>query len=162
MCVRSWLVGVGSNGEDPVTEVRGADGRSGQTIPDDAVPERGQVPENFSPEGSVVESKEIRDVLHEDVSGSKLANGPSHLSPQNGFGVPESFALAHGADALAGEPAGEDFDGLEAMSDVSNIVSDPCSGEPASEDAAAPLVAFAEPCVAQAGEVQSVVEQADP
>jgi hypothetical protein len=45
-------VGVGSNGEDPVTAVRGADGSCRYAIPDDVVPERGQVPENLSPHGS--------------------------------------------------------------------------------------------------------------
>ena len=154
-------IGVRSNGEDPVTAVRGADGSCRYAIPDRVVPERGQRPENFSPDGSVVESKDVRHVLHEDVSGSKLANGSGHLSPQNGLGVSESLLLARAACALAGEAAGEEDGLLEAMPDVSNIVKDSCSGPALGEDAAAPGVAFAQPQVVPAGEVQPVVEQAD-
>jgi hypothetical protein len=62
--------GVGSNGEHPVTSVRGAEGRSGKTVPDDIEPLLGQVPENLSPKLSSVEPKESTDVLHEDVAGS--------------------------------------------------------------------------------------------
>jgi hypothetical protein len=89
----SPAVGVGSNGEDPVTAVRGADGSCRYAIPDDVVPERGQVPENLSPHGSVVESKDVRHVLHKHVTGSKLANGSAHLAPQNGLGMIEPVAL---------------------------------------------------------------------
>jgi hypothetical protein len=87
-------IGVGSNGKDPVTAVRGTDGCCWYAIPRRVVPERGQRPENLSPDGSVVESKDVRHVLHEDVSGSKLANGSGHLSPQNGLGMVEPVALA--------------------------------------------------------------------
>lgn len=61
---------MGSNGEDPITSVRGADGRSGQTVPDDIEPERGQVPENLVPEGSISDGEKVRNILDEDVSGS--------------------------------------------------------------------------------------------
>jgi hypothetical protein len=126
---------VGSNGEYPVTSVRGADGRSGKTIPDDIEPERGQVPENLSPDGSVMEGEKVRHVLDEDVSGSKLANGPPHLSPQNGFGVLETVAFAGGRDALTGEAAGDDIDGSSrSCSDCSDIVEDGDAGETEFED----------------------------
>lgn len=55
-----------------------------------------------------MEGEKVRHVLDEDVSGSKLANGPPHLSPQNGFGVLESVLLARARGALAGEAAGDD------------------------------------------------------
>jgi hypothetical protein len=41
-----------------------------------------------------MEAENRRHVLDEDVSGSKLANGPEHLSPQNGLGVAEALSLA--------------------------------------------------------------------
>jgi hypothetical protein len=112
---------VGSNGEDPVTEVRGADGRCWKAIPDDVVPERGQVPENLSPDRAPVKSEDVGHILHQHVPGPKLANGSSHLSPQNGLGMPEPLPLTGGAGSLAGEPAGDEVDGLAAMPDVSNI-----------------------------------------
>jgi flavin-dependent dehydrogenase len=59
-----------------------------------------------------VESKDVRHVLHEDVAGSKLANGSGHLAPQNGLGMVEPVPLAGGAGALAGEAAGDDVDSL--------------------------------------------------
>jgi hypothetical protein len=63
-------IGVGSNGEDPVTEVRGADGRSGDAIPNDTVPERGQVAENLSPDFSPVKREDVGHILDQDVAGS--------------------------------------------------------------------------------------------
>jgi hypothetical protein len=72
--------------------VRGTDGSSRYAIPDRVIPERGQGPDDLSPEGSVVENKEVRHVLQQDVSGSKLANGSGHLAPQNGLGVVEAVA----------------------------------------------------------------------
>lgn len=91
--------------------MRSAEGRSGKTVPDTIVPERGQVPENLAEELSSVQSKEPCDILNEHVSGSKLANDAPHLSPQNGFGVSEALFLACAADSLAGEAAGDDIDG---------------------------------------------------
>jgi len=143
--------------------MRGADGRCGKAIPDRVVPERGQVPENLSPDGSVVESKDVRYVLHEDVAGSKLANGSGHLSPQNGLGVIKPGALACGRGALAGEAASDDVDsGNSVSSDGSDIIDDGSAGPAPLEDRPSPGIDLAQPCVAQAGEVQAVGEQPDP
>jgi hypothetical protein len=156
-------VGLGSNGEHPVTTVRGADGCCWKTIPRRVVPERGQVPENLSPDSSVMESKDGRDVLHEHVPRSKLANGTSHLSPQNGFGVPEPLPLPGARGSLTGESAGDDVDsGNNVSSDVSDVVKDGDAGPSFREDAAAPWVGFAEPGVMEPGLVEAVVEEADP
>lgn len=84
---------MGSNGDDPVTEVRGAEGCRWKAIPFDIEPERGQVPDNLSPHGSVPDSKEVRHVLHQHVPRSKLANAAGHLSPQNGLGMLEPVPL---------------------------------------------------------------------
>lgn len=109
-----------------------------------------------------MEGEKVRHVLDEDVSRFKLANGPAHLSPQSGFGVLEAVLWACARRALAGEPAGDDIDPSTVSADVSNIVMDSGSGEPPGEDGPSPRIDFAEPCVAQSGEVQAVVEQADP
>lgn len=107
--------GVDSNGEHPVTEVRGADGSSGNTVPSDVTePERGQVPENGSPERAFRLSwvcrhaSNVGDVLDEYVARSNLANDSPHLAPQSGFDVFEAGALACRAGALAGEAAGDE------------------------------------------------------
>jgi hypothetical protein len=74
----SPMVGVGKN-EDPSAEVWGTHGGRGNNRPFRIEPERGQVAED------TVESsnKESCDVLHDDVSGSKNANGADVLSPQS-------------------------------------------------------------------------------
>lgn len=151
-----------SNGEHPVTEVRGADGRRRNTVPLDVIPERGQVPENLSPDGSIVESKDVRHVLHEHVAGSKLANGSGHLSPQNGLRMVEPVLLAGGADALAGEASGDELDSLgRSSANCPDVIEDGHPGPTLLEDAAPPRVDLAEPGVLDAGEVQAVGEQAD-
>lgn len=112
-------VGVGSNAEDPLTKVRSADGRSGKHVPSDVTkPERGQVPENGSPEGARrlvwgrSHAKYRCDVLDDHVARSNLADDAPHLVPQNSLGVSESFALACAGDASAGEAAGDEVNGL--------------------------------------------------
>jgi hypothetical protein len=57
--------GVGHD-EDPITEVRGADGGSWYAIPFRVIPDRGQVSEYVSHSSN----KETRDVLQDHVSGS--------------------------------------------------------------------------------------------
>jgi hypothetical protein len=67
---------------DPITEVRGADGRCRNAVPLRVIPERGQVPENLAERSAIVDSQEVSDVLHEDEAGSKLANGSRELGPE--------------------------------------------------------------------------------
>jgi hypothetical protein len=150
--------GVGSNGKDPVTAVRGADGSCRYAIPDNVIPALGQAPENLSPHGSIVESKEMRHVLHQHVPGSKLANGSEHLEPQNGLGMVEPVPLPSSRSALAGEPAGDEVNGLAAIADVSNICMDPGIRPSLVEDASSPFVGFAEPGVLDSGLMEAVVE----
>lgn len=152
---------MGSNGDHPVTAVRSAEGCRRKTIPLDIEPERGQVPENLSPDGSVVESKEVRHVLHDNESGSKLANGSGHFAPQNGFGVSESLQLSEGACTLAGEAADDDADSFGTSSNCPYVVVDADSGPASGEDASSPGIDLAEPAVLKAGEVESVGQQSD-
>lgn len=155
-------IGVGSNGDDPVTEVRGAEGCRWKAVPFDIEAERGQVPDNLSPDGSVVDAKEVRHVLHEHVAGSKVANGAGHLAPQNGLGMLEPIALPGRRGSLAREPAGDDVDSGSPSVNCSDVVEDVDAGEPEPEDLSTPRVDLAQPGVAQSREVQAVGEQPDP
>jgi hypothetical protein len=98
-------LGVG-NDPDPVSSVRGANGRSRYAVPLRVIPARGQVSE-YALHSS---SKESWDVLHDDVPGSKLANESGVLAPKTRAFPVESCALAGVGEVLAGEAAGEDVD----------------------------------------------------
>jgi hypothetical protein len=107
------------------------------------------------------EAEDVGDVLDQDVAGSKFANGSGHLAPQNGFGVVEPGALAGGAGALAGEPAGDDIDPFDGVgADAADVLVDGDAGPAPGEDAAPPFVGFAEPGVFESGEREPVVEEA--
>jgi hypothetical protein len=69
-------------------------------------PECGQLSEN----DSEPPSSEIWAVLHEDESGSYLANDPLHLEPEARALAFESRAFSWRCDVLAGEPARDDID----------------------------------------------------
>lgn len=154
-------LGVESNGEDPITSVRGTDGRSGKTVPDDIEPERGQVPKNLAPDSAVVESKDICDILHEDVARSKLANDSPHLSPQNGLGMSEALSLPGGAGPLTWEAPSDDIDGSSIGCSKLSDVGEAGSAKPSFPDAPSPVVLLASPGVLDAGEEESEIEESD-
>jgi hypothetical protein len=106
----SLATGVGHN-PDPVPLVRGANGRSRNAVPLRVIPDRGQASE-YAVESS---SKESWDVLHDDVSGSKLANDSEHLEPKTRPFAVESSPEAESADVLAGEAAGDDVNGRDCL-----------------------------------------------
>jgi hypothetical protein len=74
--VLSVAAGVGQQ-EDSLPSMGRTDLRRRETVPFRIEPERGQVSENVSKSAR----KEPWHVLHEDVSGSKLANETGELSP---------------------------------------------------------------------------------
>jgi hypothetical protein len=85
----------------------GTEDGSRYAVPFRVIPERGQVPKYLAHPSS----KEAWNVLHEDVSGSKLANDPRVFRPEpSGIVLRESQAVV--ADRLAGESAGEHVDML--------------------------------------------------
>lgn len=90
--------------------MRGADGGSRDAIPFRVIPARGQVAENVAHSSN----KEPWHVLHEYVAGSYLANDPGELGPEP-TGVVLSASFPGEADGLAGEPAADEVDGLEAL-----------------------------------------------
>jgi hypothetical protein len=67
--IAEQLRGVGHD-EDPITEVRGTNGRRRYAVPLRIVPALGQVPEDSSEPSPIASRKESWHVLHEDVTGS--------------------------------------------------------------------------------------------
>jgi hypothetical protein len=68
--------------------------------------QRGQVPEN----STEPPNSEHWGVLHEDVTGSYLANDTSEFRPESGLLPVDAGAFAGAGDVLAGEAAGDDVD----------------------------------------------------
>lgn len=104
-------MGVG-NDPDPVTEVRGANGRRGNTIPFRIEPARGQVPENLAKCSPGVDAKEPWHVLQQHVAGSQCANDPRKLGPEPSD-ILGAFPLPSDGRRLTGEPGAQELDALE-------------------------------------------------
>jgi len=62
---------------------------------------------------AIVAIEEPRDVLKHHPLGPKLVNDADDLEEEAGAAAGKSAPLAHGADVLAGEAAGDDVDGAE-------------------------------------------------
>jgi hypothetical protein len=90
---------------------------SRQARPLRVIPCFGQVAENSSDRASVPSlappGEEGRDVLHDDVAGSKLANDPGELGPKTRAGAVDPGSSAGAAEVLAGEAAADEIDGVE-------------------------------------------------
>jgi hypothetical protein len=78
------------------------------------IPERGQVPEN----SVKPPNKEVCDVFHDDVTGSKFANETGVFEPQSGPRAVEAIASSGSTDVLAGEPATDDVNANSICRDV--------------------------------------------
>jgi hypothetical protein len=99
-------VGVG-NDPDTISPMVGTKGGSWYAVPVRIIPDRGQVSEN----GSKPSTKQSCDVLHDEVSRSKLASQSGDFAPK---AAARSFKACTGssiADVLAGEPSADDIDG---------------------------------------------------
>jgi hypothetical protein len=154
--------GVGSNGEDPVAKVRGADGCSGNTVPDSIKPERGQGLEDFLPDQSFLDGEEVGDVLQDDVRGSKFAHDSGHLSPQNGLGVIEAGTESSRRDPFAREAADDTVHRCKiASTEFPNVRVYRYVRPTLSKYLAPPGVGLAEPDVLDPGLSKSGVEQSD-
>lgn len=95
----------------------GAEGRRGEAIPRDTVPERGQVSENGA---KVSRSKQAWNVLQERVAGSYVANDPAGLGPHVSI-VIGAESLTGSAEGLAGKPAGDDVNASAPSSTVKGL-----------------------------------------
>lgn len=141
--------------------MRGTNGCRRYAIPLRIEPERGQIPENLSESSS----KEAWDVLHEDVSRSYQANDTGELRPEPAV-VVEPSPLPGGAERLAGEAAGDEVDGLDAVGtasaalivDVSHVGVAGHVGPVLGEDATAPLVDLDLPAAGPAGALEAEVD----
>ncbi len=97
--------------EEPVPAVRGADGSSGDAIPDRIIPERGQVPKNL-PEPA---GPERSHVLDDDRPRRNFIDDAGELGPQARARASEACTLACKAKILAGKAAAQDIDGAEVV-----------------------------------------------
>jgi hypothetical protein len=126
----------------------------------------GQVSEN-STDGRSVPSlpfpgEEGRDVLHDDVAGSKLANDPGELGPKTRAGAIETSSSSGSAEVLAGEAAADEIDRVEvAGADVSHVFEALGVGELAGEDGAAVGVLLDLPRDAHPAALEPELEAAD-
>jgi hypothetical protein len=160
---QSRAVGVPSKGEDPVTAVRSADGGSRNAIPRHVIPERGQIPENGTPHGSVMDREKVRHVLDEHVAGSKLANDPLELGPQRSLRMSETSPLPGARSPLTREAAGDTIDGSEIVgADGTDVIVNRDPWEPALEDSAAVLVTLDEPSMPMPGLGEPEIKEPGP
>jgi len=106
----SWLaVAVGvANNPDTISAVRCTNGTSWNNVPFRVIPEREKVAEY----GIHPSRKQRCDVLHNDVSRSKLANDPRELVPKTGPFTGKTGSFSSNADVLAGEPSADDIDAV--------------------------------------------------
>jgi hypothetical protein len=112
---------------------------SRQARPLRVIPCFGQVSENSSDRASVpalpFPGEEGRDVLHDDVAGSKLANDPGELGPKTRTGAVDPGSSAGAAEVLAGEAAADEVNrGEVAGADLSHVLESLGVGEVPGED----------------------------
>lgn len=79
----------------------------GYNSPDAVIPQRGKVAKDSH---SAAKSERWR-VFHEDDGGANVANDSGLFAPKSTFFMVQPGAVAGGADALAGEAAGNDING---------------------------------------------------
>jgi hypothetical protein len=107
-------VRVGHN-PDALASVLGSKGCSRYAVPFRIVPEGGQVPENSAKPSSPLASKQVCDVLHEDVARSKFASQAGDLAPKTRAFALQTRAKSGNRQVLAGEPAADDIDGNSSL-----------------------------------------------
>jgi hypothetical protein len=135
--------------------VRSAEVSRSEAAPSNAVPERGQVGGNDSESGS----KEPWDVLHDDDSRSKKANGASELMPEAGSCADSKPSTKPSlAEILAGKPSGQHIDMRESGVDLSHVFGNRDGRPVALEDASGRRVVLAGPDDLEACVVESEVE----
>lgn len=96
---------------NPISSMRGSKGCSRYTVPLRIKPETGQVSENSAKPSSPFSSKQVCDVLHEDVLRSKLASQTDNLRPQTRAFALHARAKSSNRQVLAGKPSADDVNG---------------------------------------------------
>jgi hypothetical protein len=99
-------LGVGHN-PDAIASVRGAKGGSWYAMPFRIIPDRGQVSENAVQPST----KQSCDVLHDDISGLKLANKTGKLRPEPTSLAINASTFSGKADVLTREAADDALNG---------------------------------------------------
>jgi hypothetical protein len=106
-------------------------------------------------------NKEVCDVLHDDVPGSKLANQTGVLRPKTRARSFDADTWPGAADVLAGEAAGKDMH-PRCSGEFANVGVARHSGPVLSEHPLAEPLRFAEPVGAEtAGSLEAEVKTAD-
>ena len=150
------LVGVGSNDEDSLPEMRGTTRCRRNNLPLRVIPHLGQ-----SRDDKIKSSlDESGDVLHKDVAGSKVANNSGELGPEPAR-VFLRETLTGETDGLTGEAPADEVDSLCSSVDVVDIFVDAESGPVMAEDGTAIRVDLALPADLHSGPLKSEVESAD-
>lgn len=111
----SFATGVGHN-ENALPKVRGTNRGRRYNVPLRVIPERGNVRENISQSFG----RKSGDVLHDDDSGSKIANKAGELGPEPAR-VARALSLTGETDWLAREAASEDVNGRGAGADGADV-----------------------------------------
>jgi len=93
-----------------------------ETVPRRIIPERGQVTEHLGEVPPAARGSESRDVLHEHEPRSNESNDPSILAPERRTGPAEPRSLSGEAEILAGEPAADDVDAGEVLTNGAYVV----------------------------------------
>jgi len=148
--------------------VRGANGCRGNALPFAHVPERVQIAKDVLDEGGLpasvvvpVGSQETWDVLHEDVAGSKIANGAGELGPEPAL-VSATSSPSGDAGRGAGEAAGDEVDPRQRREvDVADVGMLNGPREALGEQGAPEVVSLDLPCRSPARPLKAKVEQPD-
>lgn len=101
-------LGVGSEQEETISEVRGTDGSRGNAIPLRSPPARRQIPEDPLERGAAVNGEQAGDVLDEDPARAGVERDPPDLRPEPPF-VVNAEPLASNACPLARESRNDEI-----------------------------------------------------
>ena len=101
-------LGVGSKQEETISEVRGATGCRGDTVPLRSPPESCQVPEDFLEGPTTVNREEARDVFDEEPRRTDFLRDAPDLGPEPAL-VVDPEALAGDGGALTGETGNDEI-----------------------------------------------------
>ena len=149
--------GVGHN-PDAISNVRGANGGSGYTVPLRVIPERSDFPEHL------IQSARAKgaDVFDDDPRRPAFFDEPAVLAPEAGSLPAKSGALACGADVLAGEASANNVNWPDIPSvEVAHVIEDGNARPVLAEDGSAVRLDLAEGDGSHPGSLKAEGEAAD-
>lgn len=101
-------LGVGSEQEETISRVNGADGGRGNTVPFRRPPARAQVPEDLRERGSTVNAEQSGNVLDEEPPRAGLAHDAPDVGPEPPL-IVDAESLPCDGCSLAGEPGNDEI-----------------------------------------------------